>query len=604
MAGEYEREQNRLLRLLADTSDAEETDPSNHDPFSDDGEYGSDPNFEPHDDESSSGCSLPIRLSSPENYGQLSPSSEEDLQENEAGSDGEKVQKQGEARQIEEPEEWTENVKEIPVFPFNSDEVGEKLNLHPGMTPLEVFSAVFTPDILNLLVQCTNEYGNTVCNMNKPSTRYSRKSKFRETNAQEMKKFIGLCLLQAQVSIPHRRQLFTTNPLYFHPIFLHVMSGRRYEQLLQCLSVAPKSSKGMAKVNPLLNMLISSFQSSYSPQKELSLDESLLLHRGRLSFRTYMKGKKAKYGIKFYELTSADGYVLNIEIYSANKEEVKCSKIDDLVCRLMKPYLNKGHFIYMDNYYNSVSLSNTLLQQKTHSVGTLRGNRKRNPKVVVSKKLKKGEYIWRRQGHVYISKWKDKRDVLVITTANHPELIEVANRYGAIKIKPKEISLYNKYMSGVDRCDQMTSYYSSPRKTIKWNKKVIFHLIDLSVWNSFYLYKKNINNIRFLKFRDELIKQLIEIEDNLTSHDILRKLSIHSNRLEKKKHTQVDVTPQVPAIGHFPEKIPLQMGAKRKNHFLRCKVCTKNGKRKETSYRCKACKIALCPECFEEGHTS
>jgi len=74
----------------------------------------------------------------------------------------------------------------------------------------------------------------------------------------------------------------------------------------------------------------------------------MLLWRERLIFRHYIKNKKHKYGIKFYE---PDGYVLNIEIYKGKNVEVTGnSKINDLVLRLVKPYLNKGHHLYMDNY--------------------------------------------------------------------------------------------------------------------------------------------------------------------------------------------------------------------------------------------------------------
>ena len=34
------------------------------------------------------------------------------------------------------------------------------------------------------------------------------------------------------------------------------------------------------------------YQATYKPKKELSLDEGILVFRGRLSFRTYMKNKK------------------------------------------------------------------------------------------------------------------------------------------------------------------------------------------------------------------------------------------------------------------------------------------------------------------------
>ncbi|KAE9528698.1 hypothetical protein AGLY_012273 [Aphis glycines] len=101
------------------------------------------------------------------------------------------------------------------------------------------------------------------------------------------------------------------------------------------------------------------------------LDLSLLLHRWRIDFRHYIKGKKAKYGIKLYELCSPEGYVLNMEMY-------KRKQISRL--RLMAPYLNKGHHLFMDNYYSSVNLSNLLLKHKTNTTGTLRSNRRGNQK--------------------------------------------------------------------------------------------------------------------------------------------------------------------------------------------------------------------------------
>jgi len=68
-----------------------------------------------------------------------------------------------------------------------------------------------------------------------------------------------------------------------------------------------------------------------------------------------------------------------------------------------KNYLGKGRHVVMDNYYNSLNMSKILLNKKTHTTGTLRKNRKGNPKAVTSAKLKKGEHVWRRNGRVYAS---------------------------------------------------------------------------------------------------------------------------------------------------------------------------------------------------------
>lgn len=77
--------------------------------------------------------------------------------------------------------------------------------------------------------------------------------------------------------------------------------------------------------------------------------------------------------------------------------------------------------------------------------------------------------------------------MLCITTKVQLKLIQSANQFGQQKNNPEEIVEYNNYMSGVDRSDQMVSYYISHRKTCKWYKRILFHLLDVTVWNSFYI---------------------------------------------------------------------------------------------------------------------
>ena len=52
-----------------------------------------------------------------------------------------------------------------------------------------------------------------------------------------------------------------------------------------------------------------------TPEKNLSIDESIMLWYGRLIFRQYTKNKHHKFGIKFYELCTHDGLVLSAEMY-------------------------------------------------------------------------------------------------------------------------------------------------------------------------------------------------------------------------------------------------------------------------------------------------
>lgn len=87
------------------------------------------------------------------------------------------------------------------------------------------------------------------------------------------------------------------------------------------------------------------------------------------------------------------------------------------------------------------------------------------------KQLKKGDTEAVYADGVAVTKWRDKRDVLVLPTDFSGETVEIVRVRGDNQIKPK--SFANKYMSGVDRQDKMLAYYPSERKTIRWYKKIL-----------------------------------------------------------------------------------------------------------------------------------
>ena len=49
-------------------------------------------------------------------------------------------------------------------------------------------------------------------------------------------------------------------------------------------------------------------------EKNILMDESMILWYGRLVFQQYIKNKRHKYEIKFYELCTHDGLVLTVEV--------------------------------------------------------------------------------------------------------------------------------------------------------------------------------------------------------------------------------------------------------------------------------------------------
>ena len=71
------------------------------------------------------------------------------------------------------------------------------------------------------------------------------------------------------------------------------------------------------KIRPVINRLISNFKSSYIPDKNLSIDESMISYKGRLAFLQYLPKKPHKWGMKAWVLAeSKTGYTWNWDLYT------------------------------------------------------------------------------------------------------------------------------------------------------------------------------------------------------------------------------------------------------------------------------------------------
>lgn len=75
-------------------------------------------------------------------------------------------------------------------------------------------------------------------------------------------------------------------------------------------------------------------------------------------------------------------------------------------------------FDTMNNYYNSVKLTEYLLMKKIRICGTIRRNRG-FPRELNNLKLKRGESHFLRKNEVLALMWKNKRDVRMVSTIHN-----------------------------------------------------------------------------------------------------------------------------------------------------------------------------------------
>lgn len=375
------------------------------------------------------------------------------------------------------------------------------------------------------------------------------------------------------------------DPLFHCKAIASSMSRNRFLVVLRSLHFAenpnpatPPPEDRLYKIRPVINYFNERMADVYYPGRELSLDESMVLWRGRLTFRQYIKNKKHKYGIKLYMLTTPTGLIQKFAIYTGMLDDLGGKgHAQKVVLHLMEGKLNCGHHIYMDNYYNSFTLAKTLLGHETHCTGTLRLNRQNNPQEVKDKKLKKGETVARYASGVMIGKWRDKRDVSYISTEFENNIVETENRRKQKISKPLPIVNYNKNMSGIDRQDQMLSYYLSERKTIRWPKKLFMHVLEMLLLNAHYLYNKYAEKkMTLYDFRINIIKGLLPP----TVEDIPGRNQPHI--LVKRESTE----------------------GKKQIDRKRCQSCSAAGIRTQTPYQCQSCPGApgYCLNCSTIVH--
>jgi len=125
-----------------------------------------------------------------------------------------------ESEKDDDDSEWVDNCKTISDFEFNSNSSGIKINILESAkdSPIEVFNQIWTEDILDIIISSTNNYGQKLASKDRSHSKYSRSSTFKNTDKEEINKFLGLCLLFGSSRFSVLRDAFSNNPLYCYPI--------------------------------------------------------------------------------------------------------------------------------------------------------------------------------------------------------------------------------------------------------------------------------------------------------------------------------------------------------------------------------------------------
>lgn len=470
-------------------------------------------------------------------------------------------------------------------------------------SPAASWKLFFSDEILENIVKYTNQ------RIDKVRPNYTRERDARCTTSTEICAFIGLLYMGGLLRASHLNlyDLWLTDGTGV-PFFSTCMNLRRFKFLIRTIRFDDATTRQqrkqhdkLAPIRELFEQLVEKCKVNFSVSEYLTVDEMLESFRGRCPFKQYIKNKPAKYGIKIFSLTCAKTfYTMNMEVY-AGKQPEGPYKVDNsglaIVSRLVQPVSGTRRNITTDNWYTSIPLADSLLQNHQLTlVGTLRKNKKEIPPEFINTKSRpvtSSMFAFRDSKTLLSYCPKKNKIVLLLSTMHSTDEIDPESEEAN---KPYILTFYNSTKGGVDVADEYKARYSVSRTSNRWPLTLFFSLLNIIGLNSFIVYKHKAGQFDLVrrKYLKELAQELCRghLMDRHHQQNLPRQLkrSIHDMLgLEEERRQPTEHV-------EGPGRCGLCGWRKHRKTKSKCQKCN--------SFICKEHTVSYCVTCSNENTIS
>uniref|UniRef100_A0A0N5CFA1 DDE_Tnp_1_7 domain-containing protein n=1 Tax=Strongyloides papillosus TaxID=174720 RepID=A0A0N5CFA1_STREA len=143
------------------------------------------------------------------------------------------------------------------------------------------FKLFFDDSVLDILVLETNRYAEQKPNRSD--------NQWKHVDKNEIMIFLATNILQSLIKKPEEGMYWLTNEIWYTPVFLKLRNLRRYQSIERNLHFFNNETFDpnihlnlkLYKIGPIYEIINKKCSSLYIPKRDITIDESLMLYKGR-----------------------------------------------------------------------------------------------------------------------------------------------------------------------------------------------------------------------------------------------------------------------------------------------------------------------------------
>uniref|UniRef100_A0ABM5FWL6 PiggyBac transposable element-derived protein 5 n=1 Tax=Pogona vitticeps TaxID=103695 RepID=A0ABM5FWL6_9SAUR len=460
----------------------------------------------------------------------------EDEEEEDDGGVGGGEERQRRLEEEEEEEEegkrgWSRSLRDTPTPSFK-DSSGPTRKMPATASAMDFFQ-LFVPDnILKNMVVQTNMYAK------KYQERFGSDDTWVDVTLTEIKAFLAYMI---STSTHHCESVLSiwSSGFYSNKSIALIMSQSRFEKILKYFHIvafrSSQTTHGLYKIQPFLDSLQHSFDSTFKPSQTQVLHEPLIdedpVFIATCTERELRKRKKRKFSL-WVRQCSSTGFICQIYVHlkgGSGTEGLDALKnktqLHSMVARsLCQNATGKNYIIFTGPSITSLNLFEEFEKQEIYCCGLL-STRKSDCTGLPPSMLNnsdapqaRGQYQIKMKGNMSLICWYNKGYFRFLTNAYSPvqQGVIIKRKSGEIPC-PLAVEAFAAHLSYICKYDDKYSKYFISHKPNKTWQQVFWFAVSIAINNAYILYKMSdayhVKKYSRVQFGERLVKELLGLEE-------------------------------------------------------------------------------------------